>query len=87
MKYRKVFILPPYACCLCHDGKKFYRGPKITVLGSGHGEENSALHYGVEWGGKTFDMFLDFAVNLKYSEYIPQKVLFMLLYLICIQII
>ncbi len=56
--------------------KKFYRGPKITVLGSGHGEENSALHYGVEWGGKTFDMFLDFAVNLKYSEYIPQKVPF-----------
>ncbi len=53
-----------------------YKGPKITVLGSGHSKENSTLHYGIESSGGKVDMFLDFAVGLRYPEYIPKKVPF-----------
>ena len=52
-------------------------GHKITVLGSGHGRENSTLFYEVDLGGKYFRVFHDFSVVSKYtSGYVPQKEVF-----------
>ena len=52
-------------------------GHNITVLGSGHGKENSTLFYEINLGGKYFRIFHDFSVVSKYtSDYVPQKEVF-----------